>query len=181
MTLKEIIEMALDELRRPIDALSSLDWLPRMTRYANEAVLDITCSFRPWQRSAALITDGRIDLATLPDKCQKVLSVERDGRGLTFYYGCNLNELIVKDAADGEAVVTYRYIPPELKELNDRPKLPEFLHPLIAAYMAARERVLLDSSAQGGIKLNLTMYETLKRRLRLNMDEPDSSRFYGCY
>ncbi|MDD3400929.1 MAG: hypothetical protein PHT58_04780 [Eubacteriales bacterium] len=181
MTFKQLMELAMDELHRPLDAMTSADYQQRMMRFANEAIIDITGSFRPWRRDTLLVTSDKIALNQLPYKCQKVLSVDYNGERYPFYYGYNTDELIVKSIPDGEVNVTYRYIPPKLKSMTDVPQLPEFLHSLIVTYMVARERIQLDSVAQSGAKVNLSLYETLKRRYKISMDEPDSCNIYNQY
>lgn len=181
MTLQVLIELTLRELHRPTDAITTDQWCDRLTRYANEAITDITASFRPWRRDVLDLLGGHVDLCCLPLTCQKVISLERDGKRLPFYYGSSTGELLVKNVPDGDVTITYRYIPPELVALDDQPLLPEFLHPLIVTYMVARERIQLDSTAQSGSKLNLSVYETLKRRFRICMDEPDTNDIYNCY
>jgi len=181
MTLADIIEGVLAELHRPTDPTTVEQWRERLTLYANEAVADLTHAFRPWRRDAVALVDHRVDLSALPARCVKVLALESDGKRLPYYYGAGLSTLCVPGQKDGSPVVSYRYSPPELSALSDVPDLPAQCHPLILTYVAARERVNFDQGSQSGAKLNFSLYETQKRRVKGDLGEPIGHRLYNTY
>lgn len=172
MTLQQMMEQVLMELHRPQEYINDMHWQCRLKGYANEALMDIATAFRPWARDEGQIVGGTLNLCLLPKLCLKVLKVERGGERIPFYYAEATDKLCFKGAKDGQVVVTYRYMPLCLNALCDEPQLPQFLHPLIVTYMTAREVTLLDEGAKGSARLNLSLYESLKRRLRVGMDEP---------
>ena len=173
MNLKQLIIATLHELQRPVDSATVAQWQERLTLYINEAIADVGVYLRPWRRNELAVTDGRLDLSQLPYLCTKVLAVEDgDGRRLAFYDGASVAELIVKNVPDPTLYVVYRYAPRTLHGEFDEPELPAFCHPLIVTYAVARERCHMDGVSQGSAQLNFTLYETQKRRLRHDFDEP---------
>ncbi len=173
MNLKQLIIATLHELQRPTDSATVAQWQDRLTLYINEAIADIGVYLRPWRRSPLAVVNGRLDLTQLPYLCTKVLAVEDgDGRRVVFYYGASVAELAVRGIPDGELYVVYRYAPRTLSGEFDEPELPAFCHPLIVTYAVARERCHMDGVSQGSAQLNFTLYETQKRRLRYDFDEP---------
>lgn len=173
MTLQELIVAALEELNRPTDTAETAARKAQFTRFANEALIDITSCYRLWRRDEVSVAEDRVDCSGLPQTMVKALALKRDGVRIPFYYGADANTLHTKGIADGAAELTYRYMPAPLEELTDVPDIPEFLHPLIVTFIVARERIQLDSVAQSGSKTNLNLYETMKRRLRVLMDAPE--------
>lgn len=173
MNLKQLVIATLHELQRPVDSATVAQWQDRLTLYINEAIADIGVYIRPWRRSEAAAVNGRIDLAGLPYLCTKVLAVEDgEGRRLAFYYGASVQELVVRNVPDETLFVVYRYAPRTLRNEFDEPELPAFCHPLIITYAVARERCHMDNASQGSAQFNFTLYETQKRRLRYDFDEP---------
>ena len=173
MNLKQLIIGTLHELQRPVDSATVEQWQDRLTLYINEAIADIGVYLRPWKRSALTPVNGHLDLSLLPYVCTKVLAVEDgEGRRLAFCYGANVGELVVRNVPGDALFVVYRYVPRTLRSEFDEPELPAFCHPLIITYAVARERCHTDSVSQGAAQLNFTLYETQKRRLRYDFDEP---------
>lgn len=181
MTLYELITGALHELERPTDEVTVAAWRDRLTAYANEAVTDLSRTFHLWRRDPVVFTDGQADLNELPFPATKVLGVEREGVRLPFCYGTDTRTLTLKNLPDGIATVVYRYAPKPLKEDTDVPDLTELCHPLIVLYMVARDRSHGDTYAVNTAKLNLSLYEAQKRKLRTDLDEPYRYRIYNRY
>lgn len=181
LTLHELILGALHELERPTDDITVAAWRERLTAYANEAVADLSRTFRLWRRDPVMFIDGKADLDELPFAATKVLGVEREGVRLPFGYGASTRTLTLKNLPDGIATVVYRYAPKPLREDSDVPDLMELCHPLIVLYMVARDRSHGDTYAVNTAKLNLSLYEAQKRKLRTDLDEPYRYRIYNRY
>lgn len=176
MTLRELILAALDELERPNDEATIALWRERLTAYANEAISDLFTTFRPWRRETLTPNNGVLRLSDLSLPCSKVLGLENGGVRIPFHYGTDANELIVPGWTGGPLTVVYRYAPSILKLDADRTTLPSVCDPLVVLYMVARDRAHGDGSAQSGSRLRLSLYETQKRRLKLDYDEPSGCR-----
>lgn len=181
MTVSQLIASALSELQHPADTAALPLWKGNLVRFANEAVADLTETFRPWRRDARTVTDGAIDLTTLPYTVSKVLGVERGGMRIPFYYDTDAASLRVKGVPDGTLTVVYRYLPKTLVNDADEPELPSACHPLIVHYMVARFEMCNDASAQNHAAMLMSVYETRKRRLRMEFDEPWGNEFYNLY
>ncbi|MCL2695267.1 MAG: hypothetical protein FWE69_02960 [Clostridiales bacterium] len=181
MTLQDIIKGVLAELHRPTDTATVEQWRERLTLYANEAVADLTAAFRPWRRDEVTLAGHVVNITSLSARCLKVLALELNGQRLPYYYGAGLNTLCVPGQKDGRPWISYRYCPKELVALTDVPELPAQCHPLIVTYVAARERVNFDAGSQSGAKLNFSLYETQKRRVKSDLGEPDGHRLYNRY
>ncbi len=181
MVLSELIEQALAELDHPVDTAARPLWEEKLKRFANEAQDDLFAALRPWRRETVTLTDGTIDLAALQSDVSKVLGVERAGLRLPFYYGADTNTLRLKGVADGPVAVVYRYAPCPLAEPTDEPQLPSVCHPLIVLYMVARFEMHNDAQGLSHANMLLSLYETRKRRLRMNHDEPSGYDLIGGY
>ena len=181
MTVSQLIEQALAELEHPVDTAALPLWRTKLIRYANEAQNDLTETFRPWRRDPLTLCNGQLDLSGLPYTAGKVLGVERNGMRIPFYYGTDTNTLCVPGAADGTMTVVYRYLPKTLVQNSDESELPTACHPLIVQYMAARFEMRNDASAQNHAAMLLNVYETRKRRMKLDFDEPSGYAFYNCW
>ncbi|MDO4544325.1 MAG: hypothetical protein Q4C01_07205 [Clostridia bacterium] len=177
--MNQIFSQALRELNRPNDNLSIAKWQEQFLRFANEAIVDIAASYRLWRKETARLQDNRLNTDNLSYACVKVLTLERDGVRIPFYYGTNSDELRTKNVPDGELTITYRYMPPTVTTVLQSPELPACLHPLIVTFIVARERIQLDSAARSGSKVNLDLYETMKKRLRVSVATPDDQSIYG--
>ena len=173
MTLSELINHALAELEHPADSAGLPLWRDKLTGFANDAIDDLTRTLRPWRRDPAVLRGGTIDLSTLPYTVSKVLGVERDGRRIPFYYGASTETLRTKGVKDGPVDVVYRYLPEPLHAPNDVPQLPPACHALIVQYMVARFTMHNDAQGQSHANMMLSLYEQRKRRLRMNLDEPE--------
>ena len=80
MTLNDIIVSALAQLDRGHDAQTLDTWREKLTRFANEAVLDLSAAYCP-RRTEELTLDGKL-LRTerLSRPCIRVYGVKRLGR-----------------------------------------------------------------------------------------------------
>ena len=181
MTLSELIEQALSELDHPADTAALPLWREKLTVFANDAIDDLTRSLRPWRRDPATLQNGQIALSALPYSVSKVLRVERDGLRVPFYYGTNTMTLCVKGLKDGPVSVVYRYLPAALAAASDEPQLPSACHPLIVLYMVGRFTVHEDAQGLSQANMMLSLYETRKRRLKLDFDEPTGYAIFNRY
>lgn len=178
MNLQQIISGALEILNRSPEELEP--YQSRFTSYANEAVLDLALSLKPWRKDALAIVHGQADTALLPCGCLKVLSAFVEGKRRLFYYG-GPGKLSFPGIETGEAEIAYRYLPPELKELSQTPLLPEACHGLLPGYIAAREQSQLDAAAQNSARLGLGLYEGEKRKLKTLLPGPGDNRIENTY
>lgn len=181
VTLSELIEQALGELDHPEDTAALPLWQDKLMRFANEAIVDMTETFRPWRRDPLPLNNGTLNLLELPYRVGKVLGVERDGMRIPFYYGANAVTLRVPGMEDGTVTVVYRYLPRPLLEATDEPELPAACHPLIVLYMVGRFTVHEDAQGLSQANMMLSLYEARKRRLKLDFDEPTGYTIYNRY
>lgn len=181
MTLSQLIEQALAELEHPADTAALPLWQELLVRFANEAVADLTETFRPWRRDPLTLTNGLLALSGLPYTVSKVLGVERNGMRIPFCYETDTKTLRVPGVPDGPMTVVYRYQPKTLALNTDEPELPSACHPLIVYYMCARFEMHNDASAQNHASMLLNLYERRKRRMKLDCDEPDGYALFNCW
>ncbi len=171
VTVRELIESALGELDHPDDCAALPLWQEKLLRFANEAVVDLYETFRPWRRDPLPLQRGVLDLTALPYSVGKVLGTERGGMRIPFYYGADTNTLRVPGVPDGPMTVVYRYLPKTLAA-DDEPELPAACHPLIVLYMVGRFCMLNDAQGMNHASSAMSLYEARKRRLKLDFDEP---------
>jgi len=172
VTALELIQSALGELDHPEDTAALPLWKEKLLRFANEAVTDLFETFHPWRRDPLPLLNGVIDLTALPHPCGKVLGVERCGMRVPFYFDTDTNTLRVPNVADGTMTVVYRYLPRPLVLDTDEPELPAACHPLIVLYMTGRFSLVNDAQGLNHASAALALYETRKRRFRMDLDEP---------
>ncbi len=173
MTLNDIIVSALAQLDRGHDAQTLDVWRDKLTRFANDALIDLASAAQPRRTETATIAGGRLDIGALDRPCLKVLFVRKDGKALPFRRGENPGELFVENAADGEIKITYAFAPRELSAATDVPELPLPCHALIVTYVVGRERASGDVSVQRGGNVYFQMYEAGKHMLRPGLGSPD--------
>ena len=181
MTLEDLIRNALAELEYPSDTAALPLWREKLIRFANEAVTDVTETFRPWRRDPLPLRDGMLTLSDLPYSASKVLGVERNGMRLPFCYGYSASVLRVPGVPDGNVTVVYRYQPDPLVEPTDEPQLPSCCHPLLVTYMVARFCMQNDAQSMSHASAALSVYETMKRRLKMDFDEPAGFGIYHIW
>ena len=179
MTLQELLTAALQQLDRGTDAQTLETWRDKLTRYLNDAIIDMTDAVQPRRTEQTEILCGTIDLAGLERPCIKVTALWKDGKRLPFYYGAGTSLIRVPCTADGPAALTYRYMPAMLAADTDVPELPEPCHGALVTYAVARERAAGDAAAaaQAGSQL----YSQMRRALRRHAGELDAYRFENIY
>ena len=172
VTALALIESALGELEHPEDTAALPLWKEKLLRFANEAVVDLYETFRPWRRDPLVLQNGKLDLSALPYTVGKVLGVERSGMRVPFYFDADTNTLCVPGMKNGTMTVVYRYLPKTLVNDDDEPELPAACHPLIVLYMVGRFSLINDAQGLNHANTVMALYERRKRRLRMDMDEP---------
>ncbi len=172
VTARELINSALGELEHPEDTAALPLWEDKLLRFANEALVDLYETFRPWRRDTLTLQNGTLDLSALPYTAGKVLGVERSGMRVPFAYRADTNTLQVPGVQDGPMTVVYRYLPNLLTGDDDEPELPAACHPLIVLYMVGRFSMVNDAQGLNRTSAALSVYEARKRRLKLDLDEP---------
>lgn len=176
VTAAQLIQNALGELDHPDDTAALPLWKEKLLRYANEALVDLYESFRLWRRDPLPLANGTLDLSALPYTVGKVLGVERGGVRFPFCFVADTNTIRVPGAEDGPMTVVYRYLPKPLAEDSDEPELPAACHPLIVLYMTGRFSLQNDAQGMNHGSAELSLYESRKRRMRLDFDEPTDYR-----
>ena len=78
------------------------------------------------------------------------------------------------NADDGEAEITYRFMPRMLTNATDEPELNEACQQLIVTYVVARERASGEVNTQRGGNIYFQLYETGKQKLRPHMGGRDA-------
>jgi hypothetical protein len=172
VTAAQLVQSALAELDHAIDAASASLWQEKLLRFANEAVADLFETFRPWRRDTLPLQNEQLDLTALPHPVAKVLGIERSGMRVPFCLSSDATAVRVPGVKDGPMTVVYRYLPEPLVEDDDEPALPTACHPLIVLYMVGRFCMLNDAQGMNHTSAALSLYETRKRRFRLEFDEP---------
>ena len=66
MTLKELLTGALLQLDRGTDAQTLESWRDKLTRYLNDAMIDLTSELQPRRSDTLTLTSGVLDLTKLP-------------------------------------------------------------------------------------------------------------------
>ena len=181
VTVTELTQSALAELDHPENTAALPMWKEKLLRFANEAVVDLAETFRPWRRDSLPLQSGVLDLSALPYTVGKVLGTERGGMRIPFCYGADTTTLRLPGVPDGPVTVVYRYLPKPLVEDSDEPELPAACDPLIVLYMVGRFSMTNDAQGQSHASAALSVYETRKRRLKLDFDEPTDYRFLNCW
>ena len=176
LTVTELLQSALGELDHDADTATLPLWREKLLRFANEAVVDLFGTFRPWRRDPLPLVNGTLDLSALPHPVAKVLGVERSGMRVPFYFDTDTTSIRVPGVPDGPMTVVYRYLPEPLALDTDEPPLPAACHPLIVLYMVGRFCMTNDAQGMQHATAALSLYETRKRRMRLDFDEPTDYR-----
>lgn len=179
--MKELLTGALLQLDRNTDADTMELWRDKLTRYINDALIDLAGVLRPRRTDPVEIRNGQLDTNDLPRVCVKILSLSRDGIRLPFYYGAGTGIVYVPAAADGAAELTYRYLPPELRTDTDVPELPEQWHGALIAYVVGRERASGDAMSVDAARACFELYNAAKRNLHGDCGELDAYRIENRY
>lgn len=181
MTLKELLTGALQQLDRGTDAQTLELWRDKLTRYINDAVIDLTATMQPRRTDALPLTDRQVDLSGLPRPCIKVLALEKNGQRLPFYYGVGTGMLHVPGGENGAVQVTYRYLPAELEADTDEPDLPPWSHSALISYAVGRERASGDNISLSAARACFEIYYAAKRSMLANSGELDAYRIENRY
>ena len=183
MTLQELLTATLQQLDRGTDAQTLESWRDKLTRYLNDAVVDLSGVLKPRRTDAAEIQNGTLDLAALPRRCIKVASLSRGGQRLPFYYGVGTDKLHVPAVSDGPCEICYRYLPLPMTADTDLPDLPDRFDAdgAIVLYAVGRERAAGDGGSIAAARANFELYEMAKRRLRDHAGEADVYRIINRY
>lgn len=183
MTLQELLTASLQQLDRGTDAQTLENWRDKLTRYLNDAVLDLSAMLKPRRTDNALLQDGKIDLSALPRRCVKVLTLTRGARRFPFYYGAGTDLIHVPAVSDGEIAVCYRYLPEPMRADTDEPDLPEMfdVDGAIILYAVGRERAAGDAASIGAARGCFELYQLAKRNLFAHAGEAEAYRFENRY
>lgn len=177
MTLNDIIVSALAQLDRGHDAQTLDTWRDKFTRFANEAVIDLSAAWCPRRTEDFTLSGKLIDTGKLQRECIRVHGVKRLGRYMTFFETGDSGVLCVPGAkADSTVQVNYRFAPHTLSSTSDVPELPDWCHGLIVCYVVGRERASGEVGIQRGSNIYFQMYEAGKAKLRPHMGGVDSYR-----
>lgn len=174
MTLKELLTGALLQLDRGTDAQTLESWRDKLTRYLNDAMIDLTSELQPRRSDPLTLTSGVLDLSLLPRSVVKVIALSRADTRLPFYYGAGTELLRVPAVSDGEVRVTYRYMPMPLKVDTDVPDLPEWSHGAMIGYAVGRERASGDAGSIASARACFELYNAAKRMMRAHRGEMDA-------
>jgi len=174
MTLKELLTGALLQLDRATDAQTLEAWRDKLTRYLNDAIIDLTGELQPRRTDELTLTDGTLSLMDLPRAAIKVTALTRDGKRLPFYYGFGSDDLRVPCAPDGAIRVTYRYMPEPLRYDTDVPDLPEWCHGALICYAVGRERASGDGASLAAARACFEIYQAARRNMRAHRGELDA-------
>ena len=174
MTLKELLTGALLQLDRGTDAQTLESWRDKLTRYLNDAMIDLTGELQPRRTDELTLTSGTLDLSGLPRAVIKVLALTRGDTRLPFYYGPVSDSLRVPAVPDGTIAVTYRYMPEPLRVDTDVPDLPEWCHGALIGYAVGRERAAGDAASVNAARACFELYNAAKRCMRAHRGELDA-------
>ena len=174
MTLKELLTGALLQLDRGTDAQTLESWRDKLTRYLNDAMIDLTSELQPRRSDTLTLTSGVLDLSKLPRSVVKVISLSRADTRLPFYYGAGTELLRVPAVSDGDVMVTYRYMPTPLNVDTDVPELPEWSHGAMIGYAVGRERASGDAASIASARACFELYNAAKRMMRSHRGEMDA-------
>ncbi|MBQ9832626.1 MAG: hypothetical protein IJO48_02730 [Clostridia bacterium] len=167
MTLNDIIVSALAQLDRGHDAQNLDIWRDKLTRFADEAIIDLASVIKPRRTDTVTVSGKTLDVRTLPRQCVKVLSVKKDDVMLLFKDDSTSSEIFIPALNDTDTVnITYIYIPGTLSSATDEPEIPKWYHGLIVCYVVARERSSGEVGIQKGGNIYFQMYEAGKRNIR---------------
>ena len=162
------------QLDRGTDAQTLESWRDKLTRYLNDAMIDLTSELQPRRSDTLTLPSGVLDLAALPRSVVKVIALSRAGTRLPFYYGAGTELLRVPAVTDGELLVTYRYMPTPLKVDTDIPDLPEWSHGAMIGYAVGRERASGDAGSIASARACFELYNAAKRMMRAHRGELDA-------
>lgn len=180
MTLRELLTGALLQLDRNTDSQTMELWRDKLTRYINDAMIDLANDVRPRRTDPVTVENHTVRIDRLPRTCIKVQALRRDGVRYPFYYGSQTGYICVPGLSDGEAELTYRYLPNELVSDTDVPELPEWCHSALIAYVVGRERASGDAMSIEAARACFEIYNSIRRRMRASCGEKDAYSIINC-
>ncbi len=181
MTLREMITSALVQLDRSADAQTLEQWRDKLTRFLNDALVDLAFELQPRRTETLPLTDGVADTAELSHPCVKVLALKRGGTRYPFYYGAGTTQIHVPGLADGTVEVTYRFLPAVLDADTDVPEIPAEWHSAMVTYAVGRERAAGDAASIQAARVCFELYQAAKRNMRAHAGETDAYRIINAY
>lgn len=179
MTLAQIIAAALEQLDRSNDAQMQEVWGDKLTRLANDGLIDLAAALRLRRNDEVEVHDGVIDISTLPYECLKIIGISQDGKRYRFWRDQTTYEF--KTDAEGKVRIEYRYLPDQLSSNTDIPGIPERLHSLLVTYIVAREYTTNDAATQRRAEYFYQLYEQGKRRAEKMYGEPAAYAIFHKY
>lgn len=182
MTLSEIIMSALDQLGRGTDPQLVSKYEGTFKRYANDSVTDLAKVFPMFKTESVALVEGKFTTSDLTSWAVKILSVSQNGEAVEWDKGDETGEFLCMDEYGNELTgsvdVKYKYIPAPMKNVSDKPGVPEQLHQCIVTYVVARDKSTGDPTTQGGAGIYYQLYETQKKQLMNgDMGAPSSYKF----
>ena len=181
VTLREMMTGALVQLDRGADAQTMEQWRDKLTRFLNDALVDLAFELQLRRTDPLQLTGGTADTAELPRQCVKVLSLRRDGVRYPFYYGAGTSKLHVPGLGDGPVEITYRYLPAVLDADTDAPEIPAQWHSAMVTYAVGRERAAGDAASIQAAKVCFELYQAVKRSMRTHLGEAEAYRIVNAY
>lgn len=181
MTLKELLTGALLQLDRGTDAQTLEAWRDKLTRYVNDAMVDLSAELQPRRTDTLTVDNGALDLAQLPRAAVKVLALDVNHARQPFYYGTGTDNLRVPTIPNGTSVsVLYRYMPNALLYDTDVPELPSWCHGALISYAVGRERASGDGMSMQAARACFELYNAAKRVMRSHRGESDAYTILNC-
>lgn len=181
MTLLELIRGALEQLDRGTDAQTIETWRDKLTRYFNDAVLDLLSTAPLQHTETVTVTDGKFTTASLERTCLKVVAVMARGVRWPFYYGIGTNEICLPKLGSESVIVVYRAAPRELAIDTDVPDVPAPYHGALINYAVARERAMGDEASLSAARACFELYNARKRSLMQSAELFGGSRILNCF
>lgn len=175
MTLNDIIVAALTQLDRGHDAQTIDIWRDKLTRFADEAIMDLASVIKPRRTETVTVNNNVFDVRLLKRQCVKILCIKKNDVLLFFKEGDSSEQICIPSLSASDTVeITYIYIPGTLSSGADEPEIPKQYHSLIVCYVIARERSSGEVSIQRGGNIYFQMYEAGKRNIRPHLGAKDN-------
>lgn len=181
MTLLELIRGALEQLDRGTDAQTIETWRDKLTRYFNDAIIDLASVAPPRHSEEVMLVNGRFTTDALEKTCLKILAIIARGRRYAFYYGAGTSEICVPTLKAEPVIVVYRAAPSELAIDTDVPDLPAPYHSALINYAVARERAMGDESSLSAARACFELYNARKRALMQSYGVFGGETLLNCY
>ena len=181
MTLKEMMTSALVQLDRGTDAQTKEQWRDKLTRFLNDALIDLTFELQPRRTETLPLQNGTVDLCGLSHECVKVLALAKDGARHPFYYGASTTQLRTPGLQSGPVEITYRFLPTLLDADTDVPEIPPQWHSALVTYAVGRERAAGDTASIQAARVCFELYQAAKRNMRAHVGEADAYRIVHAY